>query len=155
MNQLDLAVHETAHGFPGGLAAAAGALGTSYGVLKNKVNPSVDTNVLSLKEAMRLMLLSGDCRILEAMARELGRSVAVREQNAGGVLRELLAEQQAHGNLAKLVADVIADNRVSPREAFAVAGEVEAEIASLQRLSDSVKRAADSAVSLFREAGHG
>ena len=133
MNQLELAVHKTAHGFPGGLPALAAAMDLKPGILKNKVDPECMANRLALDEAMQMMLLSGSRAILIEMARELGCEVVERTglRQPCSIITELLREQKEHGDVAALLSQVLEDNRVTPREAFNVAREIDDEIASL------------------------
>lgn len=154
MNQLELAVHRTAHDFPGGVPAMAAAMSIKPGVFKNKVDPNCDWNKLTLDEAMQMMLLSGDKRILIEMARELGCLVSDqnRPRKPGSIISELLREQAEHGDVASLLSKVLEDNRVTPREAFDVAREIEDEIAALSMLKDAVQAAADNATPVFRAA---
>lgn len=74
MNLKD-AVYHTVHDYPGGCESLAPRLkkpgeksGMSPAVLRNKANPNTDTNVMSLDEADRIVGLTGDFRILHALA---------------------------------------------------------------------------------------
>lgn len=71
MNVLD-AAYITAHEYPGGVPALSARMGVSRNVLQNKLNPAVEYHKLTLDEAMRLQTMTGDHRILHAMADELG-----------------------------------------------------------------------------------
>lgn len=150
MNQLELAVHRTAHDFPGGVPALAAAMGQKPGVLKNKVCPTAEWNKLSLDEAMQIMLLSGNHSILQEMARELGLMVQGLPCKRGSVLQNLLREQAEHGHVANALAAALDDGRVTPREAMDVAREIDDEIQALTALKLSVQSAADDATPIFR-----
>ena len=69
MNTRD-AAYLTGHHYPGGVPALAARMGMDARELSRKLNPN--TSALSLDEAVVLMALSGDHRILHAMAAELG-----------------------------------------------------------------------------------
>ena len=71
MNVMD-AAHATAHDYPGGAGILAARLKMNPVVLNSKVNPNTSTHHLTLMEAMRMMALSGDHRILRAQNEELG-----------------------------------------------------------------------------------
>lgn len=71
MNVHDAAYH-TAHDYPGGIPALAPRLGISKNVLKNKVDPKQEWHKLTLDEAVRLQAFTGDVRVLQAMAEQLG-----------------------------------------------------------------------------------
>lgn len=71
MNLAD-AVYNTVHDAPGGAQSIAPRIGLSAQVLSNKVNPNHHYNVLSLKEASKIMAVTGDYRILESLCQEHG-----------------------------------------------------------------------------------
>lgn len=83
MNVSD-AAYLTVHDYPGGSESLAPRMGKkiapdatrksgmSPAILRGKVNPKDDSHHLTLDEAMRMMALTGDVRILLAMASELG-----------------------------------------------------------------------------------
>lgn len=153
MNQLEMAVHRTAHDFPGGIPALAAAMGQKPGVLKNKVDPNSEWNKLSLDEALQMMLLANDRRILSELARELGCEVqGGRPMRNEHLIESLLKEQAEHGDVASMLAKVLEDGRVTPREAFEVAREIDDEIQALTQLKHSVQAAADNATPVFRAA---
>jgi len=75
INVEDAAFH-TAHDFPGGVAALAQRMGdVSPNVLNKKVDPRLDTHHLRLDESVKMQSISGDFRILEAMAFTLNHVV--------------------------------------------------------------------------------
>lgn len=73
MNTRD-AAFLTGHHYPGGLPALAARMGVDARDLSNKLNPN--TGNIGLDEAVVMMAMSGDHRILHAMASELGYTVA-------------------------------------------------------------------------------
>lgn len=67
-NVLDAAFH-TAHDFPGGVHALAQRMGgVSPNVLNKKVDPRSDTHHLRLDESVKIQSITGDYRMLQAMA---------------------------------------------------------------------------------------
>jgi hypothetical protein len=67
------AAYHTVHDYPGGAPALSSRLGIgSPRVLDNKVNPNSDSHKLTLGEAVKLQAITGDDRILHAMAYTLG-----------------------------------------------------------------------------------
>lgn len=70
MNTKD-AAYMTGHEYPGGVPALAVRMGIDARELSRKLNPGA-AHGISLDEAEVLMALSGDHRILHAMAAELG-----------------------------------------------------------------------------------
>lgn len=71
MNLTD-AAYAVAHDYPGGTESLAPRLGMSGAILRGKVNPNDKSHHLTLAEAMRMQSMTGDFRILHAMAGELG-----------------------------------------------------------------------------------
>lgn len=79
MNTRD-AAYLTGHHYPGGVSALATRMGMDTRELSRKLNPN--TGDLWLDEAVALMTLSGDYRILHAMADELGYTLAPQPDEA-------------------------------------------------------------------------
>lgn len=67
MNIID-AAHKTVHAYPGGSESLAPRIAMSAAVLRNKVNPNNSTHHLTLVEASEVMGVTGDYRILHALA---------------------------------------------------------------------------------------
>lgn len=57
---------------PGGVATLARAMGVKAGTLQHKLNPANDTHHLTLCEAVRLQVATGNASVLHAMASQLG-----------------------------------------------------------------------------------
>lgn len=66
------AAYHTAHDYPGKTESLAPRMGMPGAVLRNKVNPGNDRNHLTLDEAVRMMELTDDHRILHALANYFG-----------------------------------------------------------------------------------
>lgn len=74
-NVQDAAFH-TAHDFPGGVAALAQRMGdVSPNVLNKKVDPRLESHHLRLDESVKMQSITGDFRILQAMAFTLNHVV--------------------------------------------------------------------------------
>lgn len=79
MNTRD-AAYMTSLNYPGGVPALAARMGMDARDLSRKLNPN--TGNLGLDEAIVLMVMSGDYRILHAMADELGYTLAPQPDEA-------------------------------------------------------------------------
>lgn len=134
MNVSD-AAYDTVHAYPGGSVTLAARLGMSDAVLRGKVNPNNDRNHLTLDEANRIIGLTGDHRILHALAAEHGYTLQRTEGEEGScVVTALLALVSAQGAMSQAVSDSIADGKITPNEAAAIArvcAEVQATAATL------------------------
>lgn len=134
MNVSD-AAYDTVHAYPGGSVTLAARLGMSDAVLRGKVNPNNDRNHLTLDEADRIIGLTGDHRILHALAAAHGYTLQRAEGEEGScVVTALLALVSAQGAMSQAVSDSIADGKITPNEAAAIArvcAEVQATAATL------------------------
>jgi len=79
-----MAVYRTVHDFPGGAKALATYLSVRPGTLSNKADPACDTHHLNLSEALAIMKVSENYRILRALGVETNHGV-VQLLNLTGV----------------------------------------------------------------------
>lgn len=117
MNTAD-AAYSTVHDYPGGTESLGPRIAMSAAVLRGKVNPNNDRNVLSLDEASRIMGVTGDHRILQALAAEHGYTLQKVEVEAspGDVLRTLLRANAAEGEFDRVLGEALADGLITPNE---------------------------------------
>ena len=117
MNTAD-AAYSTVHDYPGGTESLGPRIAMSPGVLRGKFNPNNDRNVLSLDEASRIMGVTGDHRILQALAAEHGYVLQKVETEAspGDVLRTLLRANAAEGEFDRVLGEALADGLITPNE---------------------------------------
>jgi hypothetical protein len=75
-NTVTDAAYCTVHDYPGGAPSLAPRIGiASPRVLDNKVNPNSEHHKLTLDEAVRMIDMTGDLRILHAIAERAGQLV--------------------------------------------------------------------------------
>lgn len=72
IDPVEQAVYETAHDYPGGARALAERMGLRPGTFNNKCDPAMTGHTVNLSEVRQMMRMTGDHRILLAVARELG-----------------------------------------------------------------------------------
>ncbi len=143
MNVTD-AAYDTVHQYPGGSEALAPRMGMSAATLRGKVNPNTDRNLLSLQEADALMARTADYRILHALCAEHGFiAQRVDAPESGTLITALLAAAAAKGDLAELVSEAMADNRITPNEADAIARACQQVMAALVQVSQHAEAAAE------------
>ena len=141
MDQLDIAVHNTAHDAHGGLDSLAAKMGVNAQVLRNKCNPNNETHRLTLREAVAMMLNTGDLRILETMALLLGQTVEPRATVCNSSLLEILLRADAeHGDIARTLAHVRRDGYVTEREKACVREQISQARQALDELEGFVAR---------------
>ncbi|TGR55680.1 hypothetical protein EN794_004555 [Mesorhizobium sp. M00.F.Ca.ET.151.01.1.1] len=143
MNVTD-AAYDTVHQYRGGSEALAPRMGMSAATLRGKVNPNTDRNLLSLQEADTLMARTGDYRILHALCAEHGFiAQRVDAPESGSLITALLSAAAAKGDLAELVSEAMADNRITPNEADAIARACQQVMAALVQVSQHAEAAAE------------
>lgn len=116
MNVAD-AAHLCVHAYPGGSESLAPRLGMRAAVLNSKVNPKTTTHHLHLAEASRIMGITGDLRILHALAAEHGQ-VVVSPATADdacdmAVLEAISALWSGNGDLGTAVHAALADGSLT------------------------------------------
>lgn len=111
------AAHKTVKEYPGGSESLAPRLGMSAAVLRNKVNPNNETHHLTLAEADEVMGFANDYRILHALAASHGFVLQRADApESGSLIQGMLAAAAGQGDLAHIVAQAMADGRISPNE---------------------------------------
>ncbi|CAI3122360.1 hypothetical protein AO727_15800 [Acinetobacter baumannii] len=126
MNILD-AAYNTVHDFKGGANALASRMGIkSPAVLNSKVNPNTETHHLTLLEATKLMGITGDFRILQALCAEHSKA-AIDLPNIPESHRDICLVDTflnlgiKKGNVTELFREMLADGRVTKGEAIDIA----------------------------------
>lgn len=119
MNVAD-AAHACVHAYPGGAESLAPRLGMRAAVLNSKVNPKTTTHHLSLSEASRIMGLTGDLRMLHALAAEHGQVVvspaSAEDACDMAVLEAISALWSRNGDLGTAVHTSLADGALTQSE---------------------------------------
>ncbi|SEO76808.1 Phage regulatory protein CII (CP76) [Luteibacter sp. UNC138MFCol5.1] len=117
MHILDAAL-QTVTDYPGGAASLAPRVGLTAGILSNKVNPNCSTNHLSLVEANRIMTVTGDHAVLQALASEHGYALVKIENpdQAKGVLHGMLDLGVAEGEFSRELHDALLDGVITDNE---------------------------------------
>jgi len=121
------AAYNTAHLYPGGVAAIALRMRVNKDTLSNKVNPNNTTHHLSLREAVAMQELSGDYSILHAMAEALGHAAtrATPDQSGGDPVEALMRLQCDFADFVRAVTEAlrgggaVTGNQVRKAEHFA------------------------------------
>ncbi|HDS1228109.1 TPA: phage regulatory CII family protein [Stenotrophomonas maltophilia] len=138
MNITD-AAHKTVKDYPGGSEALAVRIGMSAAVLRNKVNPNNNTHHLTLAEASEIMGVTGDDRILHAMAAEHGYTLQKKQADGmESVMGAMLENAAKQGAFAQALQEALSDGLISENEMKAISSagtaQVEAMINLLARL---------------------
>lgn len=116
---IDDAAYHTVHDYPGGAAALAPRLGKSSTSLSHEVRPPAGNMAkLGLRDAQRIMALTGDYRMLHAQAAELGQFVLPLPQVAqsDGSMQHLAELAREFGDVVSTIGSVLADGRVTDNE---------------------------------------
>lgn len=117
MNIID-AAHATVRNYPGGSESLGPRIGMSAAVLRNKVNPNNTTHHLTLAEASAIMGVTGDHRMLQAMASEHGYVLATVDLGSvdHSVLQSVLHANSAEGDFDHVLRDALADGLITGNE---------------------------------------
>lgn len=115
------AAYDTVHEYPGGAEALGPRVAMSPKVLDSRVNPNIHSHHLSLNDAVRIMALTGDHRILRAQCRHLGYLDPIRAVVYEGIADEQLLELIAAvhsetGDVSRSLVAALTDGRVTERE---------------------------------------
>jgi hypothetical protein len=115
---VEQAAYATVH--EAGAKAVAATMGVGYQVLLNKVNPNNTSHHLSLVEAVELMRVTGDTRIIEALANEFcGTFFPVPELASGlppNLVSDLATISANFGALMREVAEDLVDGVITRNE---------------------------------------
>lgn len=140
MDTLDVAIHSTAHDAAGGLPALARKMGVHEQVLRNKVCPTTDTHKLILREALAMMELTGDDRILFVMAELRGYVVSRKElPDAKSLVTAVLEANAEEGDVAKSILAAIADGKLTVGEKADIAEHIRMVQNTLDTLNATVQ----------------
>ena len=118
MNTVDAAYH-TVHDYPGGSESLGPRVGISPAVLRNKVNPNNETHRLTLAEAVRLVDMTDDDRILKAWARARGFMLVKPPTGHScdmAVLEQVVGLGIANGQFMASIHDALAVGRITRDE---------------------------------------
>lgn len=120
MNTAD-AAYSTVHDYPGGSESLGPRIGVSAAVLRNKVNQHNTTHHLTLAEADRIVGVTGDVRILQAMAHAHGYLLVKAPEQCRGesdmsVLEQLAGLMVANGVFGHEIHAALSDGGVDPSE---------------------------------------
>lgn len=121
MNIID-AAHATVRSYPGGSESLGPRIGMSAAVLRNKVNPNNTTHHLTVAEADAIMGVTGDHRMLQALAGQHGYVLTAVDlgADAGDMLQTLLHSNSAEGEFDRVLGEALADNLITPNELKAI-----------------------------------
>lgn len=140
MTDIEGVAYATVHDYPGGAIALGAQTGINGQVLINKTNPNDTRHHLMLKEAVRIQVVSGDHRILHAMADELGYVCIIKPDApvCGDVPHALMSMCAEFGDYLRTVDEAMRDGRVTTNERRTLKRELCDLIAAATRLQSIV-----------------
>ncbi|MFC7515066.1 phage regulatory CII family protein [Herbaspirillum sp. GCM10030257] len=119
MNLLD-AFFNTVHDYPGGAESLAPRMGMSAAILRNKADQTKEHNKPLLVDADKAMGLTGDYRILDALARNHG--FVLHRKEDGVIASDMSVVEvvgmiwKAEGEVGAQVSQTLADGKVEKSE---------------------------------------
>lgn len=142
MDQLDIAVHQTAHDAPGGLPALARRMGVHEQSFRNKVCPTTESHKLNLREALAMMDITNDDRILEVLAEMRGYTLERYVlPDAASIVSAVLSSDAEHGDVSREIMSALADGKLTEPERAAIAQQIHDAHAALDVLKSTVLHA--------------
>lgn len=120
MNPID-AFYHTVHDQPGGAESLAPRMGMSAAVLRNKADPKKECNKPLLADVDKIMDLTGDYRVLKALAHKHGFLLVRAPENCTiesdmSVLEHVTGLMVAQGKFAQEIHTALADGDLSTKE---------------------------------------
>jgi predicted kinase len=114
------AMHHTVHDYPGGSESLGPRMNIVPAVLRNKVNPNSSSHHLTLIEADRLMSMTGDHRILNALAQNHGYVLVPVEFDTPAsdlaILELVTRVWRTNGDVGKAVDEALCDGKITSKE---------------------------------------
>jgi len=118
------ALYKTVKEFPGSVEVLALRMGVNAQILRNKVNPNITTNHPTLHDVEMIMDITGDYRVLDALADSTGHVLTKVDIQATpsdmAVLEMITHVWVENGNVGNAVNDTLADGRVERHEVVKV-----------------------------------
>ncbi len=138
MNHIDVAVHATIYSSGMPAKEISTRLGMSHQVLINKANPKSTSHKLNLREAVAIMLLTGNYLILNAIETELDINKRTEKSSPDQLVHDVLKATGEVGEVALAVNEALKDDLFTPREKEKCRNEIDEAIEYLTRLRASV-----------------
>lgn len=137
------AAFNTVHDYPGGAVSLAPRVGKTPSSLSHEVT-ATGTAKLGLLDAEKIVILTGDLRILEAFATDCGQMLVPLPSaivlSTDDCMLRLADTAREFGELCKEVGGDLADGKISDNELRRFHKERSELIASLQALGESLAR---------------
>ncbi len=118
-DSLDIAIQKTAKEYKGGAKALGHNIGANPGTFTNKCNPKGD-HTLTIDEFVAIMEVTGDFRMLDALAELLGyvciAAEPIKELSDTNVIMSWANWQMQVGEIAKVLATSLEDGKISDDE---------------------------------------
>lgn len=145
MTDLEWVIEQTVKHQRGLSKELAVMLGVSQSTLLGKVDSNNEGKHLSVIEAHRIMQHTGDVRILEEQARELGyRLIKAEHSEALPILDALLNAQAEHGDIARVFGECNKDGVLTVTQERKIIEEIRQSITSQESLIPAVQAYAKS-----------
>lgn len=142
------AFHATCHDYPGGCESLAPRMGMTPGVLRNKANLHSTTNIPSLWDADRAMAVTGDYRVLHALAGNHAHVCIQIDDNTApsdvAVLEMVTHVWRAHGGVGSAVDAALEDGRIEAHEVEQIRDAIYRTIQSMQQMLGRIEQLCDS-----------
>jgi hypothetical protein len=139
MDQLDHAIHNTAHKSSKTPEEIARAISVGHQILLNKVSPTNDRNKLTLREAVAMIICTGNTEMVSVIADIAGGEFVPRGGDATpSVMSGVLTVVSEQGDVTRAIECALADGRISSREGNRIIQEIDQAMSALRLLRKAV-----------------
>jgi hypothetical protein len=143
MNVHDV-IYQVCRAYPGGFEALALRMNMTAQILRNKANPSITSNHMNLHDVETLMAVTGDVRILEALACEMNCGVyaldAVDHPSDMAVLELVVRLQKSQGDVSGEIFNALEDGNVDKKEVERIKAAAVKSISHLNELLNRIEK---------------
>jgi len=117
MQEVIVALHQTALQADGGISGLAERLGKRHQVLINKLNPNDETHQPTISEFVSIVRDTDDTQVIDVLCALLGgRFVTRTNQQHESVLAAVLHANSEYGDVARVVQESLCDGHISDTE---------------------------------------
>ncbi len=143
MDQLALAIHDTAHKSGITVNEVSIRTGIGYQTLLNKCNPYDEQHVLKFREVVALIKNTENPAILRVIAESIGYAlVRTNDAKPRDLMTAILEMAAEHGDVATAVNDALSDGVISDREQSGIKTKINKAIGALEILRSAVTESA-------------
>jgi len=138
--KLNQIIHDTAYAYSGGLERLADLLEIKTQVFRNKINQNNEQNKINIYEAIKLMVVTEDTRLLDEVAWIMGYEVnKLKLENTDNLLAAIVNTSADHGKVHLTIEEAVLDKVINDQEMEEISTEINDAIDALQALHKTIE----------------